>query len=183
MSIRTYADNAVAQGKLAAEQANQFVGSLADRATGAVGELRAHAERALPIDTIKSVVEPYVARTREQLQKHVQTVTSDPRAAKAIATAETVAGVVTDTVTEHIVKPVVSRTGLGKPASKPVVTETRKPAATRPATKPAATTASTKPAAKKASSKPAAKKAGSTGAAPSKRTTRSTSTSTNTPTS
>lgn len=177
MSIRTYADTAIAQGKLAAEQASQFVGSLSDRAAGAMGELRAQAERALPIDTVKSVVEPYVVRAREQIQKHVQTVASDPRAAKAIATAETVAGMVTDTVhtaRAHVVKPVVSRTGLGKPASKPVVTETRKAAATRPATTPTA---------KKAATKPAAKKASSTGAAASKRTSKSPSTGKNTPTS
>jgi hypothetical protein len=163
MSIRTYTDSAIAQGKLAAEQANQFVGSLAGRAAGAVGELRTHAERALPIDTIKSAVEPYVGRTRDQIQKQYQTVSSDRRVAKAVATAETVAGAVTDTVQERVVKPVAGFTGLGgNRTSKPAATAARKPAATRPATKPAT---------KKAAAKPAAKKSTSTGTTASKRTT------------
>jgi hypothetical protein len=182
MSIRTYADSAIEQGKLATEQANQIVGNLAGRAAGAVGELRAQAERALPLDTIKSVVEPYVDQARKQVQKYGSTVTeraegvlgavrqtvnSDPRLAKAVATAETVASTVAVVVQERVVKPVIDRTGIG---SKPAATAksdvsaaaSRKPATTRPATK-------------KATAKPAAKKTtASASTTPTKRTTKST---------
>jgi hypothetical protein len=171
MSIRTYADSAIEQGKLATEQANQIVGNLAGRAAGAVGELRAQAERALPLDTIKSVVEPYVDQARKQVQKYGSTVTeraegvlgavrqtvnSDPRLAKAVATAETVASTVAVTVQERVVKPVIDRTGIGgRPTSgatnEATVTANRKLATTRPATK----KATAKPVAKKATTTPA----------------------------
>lgn len=158
MTIKHYADTAIEQGKLATEQANQFVGNLAGRAAGAVGELRAQAERALPIDSIKSVVEPYLEQARKHMQKYGSTVSdraegvvgsvrqsanNDPRIAKALATAETVAA----TVQERVVKPVADRTGLGNRVSKPTTAANRKPANTRPATKKA--TAKAKPAAKK----------------------------------
>ena len=158
MTIKHYADTAIEQGKLATEQANQFVGNLAGRAAGAVGELRAQAERALPIDSIKSVVEPYLEQARKHIQKYGSTVSdraegvvgsvrqsanNDPRIAKALATAETVAA----TVQERVVKPVADRTGLGNRVSKPTTAANRKPANTRPATKKA--TAKAKPAAKK----------------------------------
>jgi hypothetical protein len=207
MSIRNYADTAIEQGKLATEQANQFFGTLAGRAAGAVGELRAQAEHALPLDTIKSAVEPYVEQARKLAQKQAQnvshraegllgtvrqTVTSDPRLAKAVATAETVAGALVETVQDRVVTPVVNLAGRGdkpasRPASKPAASAARKPAATRPATKSAtkpatkaatksatksATNPATKPAAKKATAKPVAKK--STTTAPNKRTTKST---------
>jgi hypothetical protein len=199
MSIRNYADTAIEQGKLATEQANQFFGTLAGRAAGAVGELRAQAEHALPLDTIKSAVEPYVEQARKLAQKQAQnvshraegllgtvrqTVTSDPRLAKAVATAETVAGALVETVQDRVVTPVVNLAGRGdkpasRPASKPAASAARKPAATRPATKSAtkpatksATKPATKSAAKKATAKPVAKK--STTTAPSKRTTKST---------
>ena len=183
MSIRTYADSALEQGKLATEQANQIVGNLAGRAAGAVGELRAQAERALPLDTIKSVVEPYVEQARKQVQKYGSTVTdraegvfgavrqtvnSDPRLAKAVATAETVASTVVVAVQERVVKPVIDRTGIGgKPTSTPAdqtaAAANRKPATTRPATK-------------KATAKPAAKKTTTASArtTPAKRATKST---------
>ena len=154
MTIKHYADTAIEQGKLATEQANQFVGNLAGRAAGAVGELRAQAERALPIDSIKSVVEPYLEQARKHMQKYGSTVSdraegvvgsvrqsanNDPRIAKALATAETVAA----TVQERVVKPVADRTGLGNRVSKPTTAANRKPANTRPATKKA--TAKAKP--------------------------------------
>jgi len=156
MTIKHYADTAIEQGKLATEQANQFVGNLAGRAAGAVGELRAQAERALPIDSIKSVVEPYLEQARKHMQKYGSTVSdraegvvgsvrqsanNDPRIAKALATAETVAS----TVQERVVKPVADRTGLGNRVSKPTTATNQKPANTRPATK-------------KATAKPAVKK-------------------------
>jgi hypothetical protein len=185
MSIRTYADSAIEQGKLATEQANQIVGNLAGRAAGAVGELRAQAERALPLDTIRSVVEPYVQQARKHVQKYGstvsdraegvfgavrQTVNSDARLAKAVATAETVASTVVVAVQARVVKPVIERTRIGgtaatPPADQARATTNRKPASTRPATK-------------KATAKPAVTKAttASTGTTPTKRATRSTAT-------
>ena len=112
----------------------------------------------MPIDSIKSVVEPYLEQARTHMQKYGSTVSdraegvvgsvrqsanNDPRIAKALATAETVAA----TVQERVVKPVADRTGLGNRVSKPTTAANRKPANTRPATKKA--TAKAKPAAKK----------------------------------
>jgi hypothetical protein len=173
MTIKQYADTAIEQGKLATEQANEFVGNLAGRAAGAVGELRAQAERALPIDSIKSVVEPYLEQARKHMQKYGSTVSdraegvvgsvrqsanNDPRIAKALATAETVAA----TVQERVVKPVADRTGLGNRVSKPTTATNRKPASTRPATKKA--TAKGKPTAKKTTTRKSTRTA-STGTA------------------
>ena len=131
------------------------VSELTNRAQGAVTDLRTQAEKTLNLDAIKTAVEPYLAQARqyratvtdraEELFETVYgTVTRDKRVAKVVATAESFSGVVVETVTERVVKPVASLTGRGS-----------KPAARKAATKPA----STRPAAKKSSATSAAKTA------------------------
>lgn len=180
--LRSYADNAVTQGKQVLDstittaqtqlndvtgQANEFYGKtrenvaeLATKATSAVNDLRVSAEKAVNLDAIKTAVEPYLS----QLKGYSSTVTDraetlfdgvkgDPRVAKLVDAA----GVVVETVQVRVVKPVQDLTGRGsKPAPKPAAsTPTAKAAATKPAAKP---TAATKPASKPAA-KPAARKA------------------------
>lgn len=175
--IRAYADSALEQGKQVVGQAqaqlndvtgqaNEFVGKvtgtakdnvsgLTSKATDAVNDLRSQAEKAINIDAIKTAVEPYLAQAKQyrssvtdRAESLFESVRKDKRVAKVVATAESLTGVVVETVNVRVVKPVVSLTGLGsKPAPK------RKPAA-KAATKPAAT----RPAAKKAPAKKAASK-------------------------
>jgi hypothetical protein len=166
--IRSYTDTAVSQGKqvldssIASAQAqlNDVTGQaneLFGKATVAVNDLRASAEKAINFDAIKTAVEPYLA----QVKDYTSTVTdradavlsgvkSDPRVAKLVEAARPVTSVVVETVQDRVVKPVQSLTGIGvKPAA-----ATKPAAAAKPATKPAAT----KPATAKPASKPAARK-------------------------
>lgn len=173
--IRSYADNAVSEGKKVLDQAqaqlndvtgqaNDLVGkyrdnvsSVADKASGAVNDLRASAEKVINIDAIKSAIEPYLAQAKDY-QANVQgraegiysSLKKDKRVGKFVDAAGNVSDVVVETVQERVVKPVQSLTGLGgKPATKkPASTTAAKPAATRPA--------ATKPAAKKTTTRPAA---------------------------
>jgi hypothetical protein len=135
------------------------VSELTNRAQGAVTDLRTQAEKTLNIDAIKTAVEPYLAQARqyratvtdraEELFETVYgTVTRDKRVAKVVATAESFSGVVVETVTERVVKPVASLTGRGS-----------KPATRKAPAKSATKAASTRPAAKKSSATSAAKTA------------------------
>lgn len=180
--IRAYADTALEQGKHAVGQAqaqindvtgqaNQFVGKLTGtakdnvsgltgKATDAVNDLRSQAEKAINLDAIKTAVEPYLAQAKQyrssvtdRAEGIFESVRNDKRVAKVITTAESLTGVVVETVTERVVKPVASLTRRG---SKPAA---RKPAARKSAQKKAATKpAATRPAAKKAPAKKAAAK-------------------------
>lgn len=152
--IRSYADTAIEQGK-------QVLGS----ATGTVNDLRAQAEKTLNIDALRGAVEPYLAQARQYRSAVTATVTDraeglldtvkdDPRVARALSTAETMTGLVIDTVQQRIVKPVVEFTGTGKPAPAKATTPTKsatatKSASTRPASASAKTAAAKKSPAKK----------------------------------
>jgi len=163
--IRSYADNAVEQGKQVLDQAqtqlhdvtaqaNGLVGKvtgtakdnvsgLTTKATDAVHDLRTQAEKAVNVDAIKAAVEPYVAQAKgysstvtDRAEELFNTVKNDKRVAKLVNTAESVTGIVVETVQARVIKPVQSLTGRG---SKPVA---KAPAAAKPATpKPAATPA------------------------------------------
>jgi len=149
--IRSYADTAIEQGK-------QVLGS----ATGTVNDLRVQAEKTLNIDALRGAVEPYLAQARQYRSAVTATVTDraeglldtvkdDPRVARALSTAETMTGLVIDTVQQRIVKPVVEFTGSGKRApAKPTTPATpTKSASTRPASASAKTAPAKKSPAKK----------------------------------
>ncbi|MDQ2750287.1 MAG: hypothetical protein M3Y44_12300 [Actinomycetota bacterium] len=170
--IRSYADTAVEQGKQALDQAqtqlqgvtgqaNGLVGKvtgtakdnvfeLTAKATGAAHGLRTQAEKAVNVEAIKAAVEPYVAQAKgystsvtDRAEELFSAVKHDQRVARLVGTAESVTGIVVETVQERVVRPVQSRTGRG---TKPVVVTA--PAASKPvATKSAAKPAATKPAA------------------------------------
>jgi hypothetical protein len=175
--IRAYADSALEQGKQVfdqaqaqlsdvTEQANGFVGKLTETAKGnaasittAVSDLRTQAEKAFSFETIMSALEPYLAQAKGYTQVVTDrandlfvTVKSDKRVAKIVDSAESISGVVVETVQDRVVKPVQSLT---KRESSPVAkkTTTRKPAA-----KPATTRPSVKPATKATARKAPAKK-------------------------
>jgi hypothetical protein len=153
--IRNYADTAVVQGKQIVGQAvetaqqqfataqHQFAG-VTGRATGTVNDLRVQAEKTLNIEALRTAIEPYLSQARQyrstvtdRAEGLFDTVTSDPRVAKVVTTAETVTGLVLDTVQERIVKPVSTLTGRGT-APKKAPARTTKPAkaaTTRPAAK------------------------------------------------
>ncbi len=178
--IRSYADNAVSQGKqvldssIASAQAqlndvtgqanefygktNEFVSEIATKAGSAVTDLRASAEKAINLDAIKTAVEPYLAQVKDyrstvtdRAESLLSGVKGDKRVAKLVDTAGSVTGVVVETVQERVVKPVQSLTGRGaKPVAKPAPTA----ATPKPVARPAATKPATKPA-----SRPAVRKA------------------------
>jgi DnaK suppressor protein len=171
--LRTYADNAVTQGKQVFDQAQaqlndvtgqanelygktrENVAGLASKATSTVNDLRVQAEKAVNLDAIKTAVEPYIIQVKgyvtpvtDRAESVLAGVKSDPRVAKLVDAARPVV----ETVQERVVKPVQDLTGRNsKPAAKP----TAKAAPTKPVSKPAAT----KPVSKPAASKPAARKA------------------------
>ena len=188
--IRGYADTAIEQGKQvvtqAVGQAQANVAQLTTRAGGAVTDLRSQAEKTLNVDAIRAAVEPYLAQAKiyrsgvteraEGLLGSVkESVTSDKRVARVVSTAESVTGLVVDTVTERVVKPVTSLTGR-KPvtstrpttttsaassnstAAKAPAKKAAKPAATRPAAKKTAAKSTTKSTTKSAAKKAPAKK-------------------------
>jgi len=185
--IRSYADNAVEQGKQVLDQAqtqlhdvtgqaNGLVGKvtgtakenvseLTTKATDAVHDLRTQAEKAVNVEAIKAAIEPYVAQAKgysttvtDRAEELFSTVKNDKRVAKLVGTAESVTGVVVETVQERVVKPVQSLTGRGtKPA--PKAPAAAKPATTKPAPKPAAAATTRKATPRKAPAKKAATKA------------------------
>lgn len=180
--IRSYADTALEQGKNVTGQANEFVGKLTgtakdnvsgftSKASGAVTDLRAQAEKTINLEAIKSAVEPYLAQAKQyrasvtdRAEGLYVSVKSDKRVAKVITSAETLNRAVVGTVQDRVVKPVVSLTGRGtKPApkKKPAAKASAKPATTRPARKTPAkkATATKSTATKTAARKTPAKKA------------------------
>jgi ABC-type sugar transport system ATPase subunit len=185
--IRSYADTAVEQGKQVLDQAqtqltgvnkqanelvNKFRGNVTDnvsqlttKAESAVADLRAQAEKAVNLEAVKTAVEPYLAQVRgystavtDRAEGLLTTVKGDKRVAFVVAKAESLTGTVVETVTERVVKPVQSVTGLGtKPA----------PKSTKPASKPAATATTvkataTKPAARTSAARTTGRKAAGT---------------------
>jgi hypothetical protein len=175
--IRGYADTAIEQGKhvvgQAVGQAQAQFTEFSGRAAGAVNDLRVQAEKTLNIEALRTAVEPYLAQARQyrasvtdRAEGLLGSVKGDKRVAKVVATAESVSGVVVDTVTERVVKPVTTLTGrAGKPAA--TAGTAGKPAATRPAAQKApakkAATTTAKPTAAKRTTP--AKKATTTGTA------------------
>ena len=153
--IRAYADKAQAQLNDVTGQANELVNKL----TGNVSDLRAQAEKAINLDALKNVVEPYLdqvkgyrATVTERAEALLEQVKSDPRLSKLV-----------DVVEERVVNPVRTLVSRGsKPAPKPAPA---KPVATKAAPAKAAAKPAGKPAARKATvrkatvRKPAAKKA------------------------
>lgn len=184
--IRSYADNAVTQGKQVLDQAqaqlNDVTGQaselygktkdnvteIAGKASSAVSDLRVSAEKAVNLEAIKTAVEPYLAQVKDytatvtdRAEELFAGVKSDKRVAKVVDAAGSITGVVVETVQEKVVKPVQSLTGRGaKPVAKSATAP--KPAsstATKPVTKPAATKPASKPASKPAARKAPAKRA------------------------
>ena len=161
--IRNYADTAIEQGK-------QFAGAATATANDLRADLQARAEKTLNFDAIKTAVEPYLTPYLTQAKQYRSTVTdraegllgtvkSDKRVASVLATAETLSGVVVDTVQERVIKPVQSLTGrtpARKPARKSAAPKPVKAATTRPAKKAPAKKATT---AKSTTRKAPAKKA------------------------
>jgi len=163
--IRSYADTAVEQGKQVIDQAqsqlvgvnkqaNEFVtkfrgnakdnvSQLGAKATDAVSDLRAQAEKAVNIDAIKTAIEPYVAQARgysstvtDRAEGLLATVKSDKRVAFVVAKAEALTDTVGQVLTERVVKPVQSVTGLGtKPAAKTTTVKATPSTAAKPAAK------------------------------------------------
>ena len=190
--LRSYADTALDQGKQVlgqaqtqldgvSGQANAIVGKwtstalgnvseLTEKANGTVTELVETAEKAINLDAIKAVVEPYLTQAlgyatgvTDRAGQILTTVKSDKRVAQFVDTAESVSGLVVATVQERVVKPVVALRGGSAPA--PVATPAAAPAAKAPAKKAPAKTA---PAARKA---PAKKATTTSKAAPAKAST------------
>ena len=136
-----------------ANNANQFVGRVSgtarenaadfgERANEAVQELRTQAEKTLRLDAVRSAVQPYLDQAREygdRAETAFGSVLHDPRVARVVGTAETLTGVVVDTVTQRVIKPVGVLGRLGgapaEPAAKPAGRSGRKPASTRPASR------------------------------------------------
>jgi hypothetical protein len=163
--IRSYADTALEQGKTVVGQAQtQFI-DVTTKATGVVFDLRTQAEKTVNLAAIKSAVEPYLAQAKQYrstvtdraeglFESVYESVKNDKRVAKVITTAESLTGVVVETVQDRVVKPVASLTGRGSkpaPAKKPAAkrASATKSAATRPARKTPAKKAATKTTARK----------------------------------
>lgn len=114
---------------------------IVEDAGGAITQLRGQVEKAVDVDAIKSAAEPYLSRAKgytDSAATLYTTVRSDKRVAPFADTAETVAGVVVDTVTERVVKPLQSMAGFGdKPSAEPSDKPFTEPAA-EPSDKPSA---------------------------------------------
>jgi hypothetical protein len=164
--LRSYADNAVATAQAQLNDVTGTAGELygktkenvteiANKATGAVADLRASAEKAINLDAFKTAVEPYLAQVKDYtatVTDRAEVVLAGLKNDKRVGKLVDAAGVVVETVQERVVKPVQLLAGRSAtPATKPAPTT----AAAKPATKPAAT----KPAAGKPAGKPAARKA------------------------
>lgn len=155
--IRSYADNALAQGKQVIDQAQENVSGLTAKATDAVTDLRTQAEKAVNLDAIKTAIEPYLAQAKgysttvtDRAEDLFNTVKNDKRVALVVTKAEQFSGTVVETVQERIVKPVQSLTGIG---AKPATKAAPKPAATKVTPKPVAKTTARKAPAKKAAAR------------------------------
>jgi heparin binding hemagglutinin HbhA len=154
--IRSYADNALEQGKQVLDQAqaqlndvtgqaNEFVGKLRgtakdnvtklqSTATDTVTDLRSQAEKAINVEAIKAAVEPYLAQAKgystsvsDRAEGLYSSVKSDKRVAAVVARAEELV----DTVTERV----QSLTGRSKPAKHATKPASVKAAPVKAATK------------------------------------------------
>jgi DNA repair ATPase RecN len=160
--IRAYADKAAEKAQA---QLNDVTGTVSNGAnelvskfTGNVSDLRAQAEKAINLDALKNVVEPYLEQVKgyratvtERAEALLEQVKSDPRLSKLV-----------ETVQDKVVKPVRTLAARGsKPAPKtaPVKPVAAKPAPVKAAAKPAGKPATRKVTAKPAAKKPATKKA------------------------
>jgi ElaB/YqjD/DUF883 family membrane-anchored ribosome-binding protein len=155
--------------------ANEFVGKvtntaksnyseLSAKATDAVTDLRTQAEKALNLEAIKSAVEPYLAQAKDygssvtdRATVLLDSVKGDKRVASLISSVESASGTVVETVTERVIKPVQSLTGLGAKASTPTKAAPVKVTAVKATPVAAKKAPAKKVAAKKAPAKKAAK--------------------------
>jgi hypothetical protein len=156
-------------------RADEAVAELREKATAAVTDLRAQAEKRVDLDSIKAAVEPYVEQAKgyagavtDRAEELLATARKDERVARLLDSAEAVTGAVMQTVQEHVVKPMQKLTGVGvsephTPAEPPTVSTVKpttlpadRPTATPPANTTAKTTAKTTPA-KAPAAKPATK--------------------------
>lgn len=190
--IRTYADNAIEQGKQVlgqaqasindvtgqlTETANEYVGKLTaksnvsdlrEKAGEAVTDLREQAEKAVNLDAIKAAVEPYIAQAKgytHTVTDRVEELLNTVKGDKRVSALVTKAEELTGTVVETVQERIV------KPVESLIG---RGEKAGAPAPKPAPAKAAPKPAAAKAApAKAAAKPAAKTTArkAPAKRST------------
>ncbi|WP_375492966.1 hypothetical protein [uncultured Jatrophihabitans sp.] len=152
--IRSYADNAVSQGKHVLDQAQSSLNDVTGRARDNVTDLRASAEKVVNLDAVTTAIEPYVAQLRQystavtdRVEHAVDGLRSDKRIGGLIDSAESLSNTVVETFNQRVVKPVQSLTG--RSTSRP--TTTRKAA---PKPRPAKS-ANTRPAAKSGTRKPA----------------------------
>ncbi|TAM92152.1 MAG: hypothetical protein EPN43_03065 [Jatrophihabitans sp.] len=172
--LRGYADTAVSQGRHLVEQAqaqlnevagtvNDLTGDLRDKVAGVAKEnvsgLRCQAEKAVNLEALKAAVEPYLEQARGYraqvgeraeglVSKALELGKSDPRVAKALQAAGSVATATVRTVQDRVVTPLQGLRS-GKPAARK--------AAPRPASKPATAAPAGAPASKPSTRKPAAK--------------------------
>jgi uncharacterized protein YjbJ (UPF0337 family) len=176
--VESTISTAQAQFNDATGQANEFVGKLTGTAKGnvsgltgkasdTVNDLRAQAEKAVNVDAIRAAVEPYLAQAKgyshtvtDRAEGLLNTVKNDKRVAKLVTTAESLTGVVVETVqsiTGRGTKPAPAKPAPAKAAPKPAASAAAKPAATRSAarTTPAAKATTRKAGTRKASPKPA----------------------------
>jgi len=94
-----------------------LAGKLTGTATEAVADLRAQAEKAINLDTIKTAVQPYLAQVKQyrdtvtdRAEEIFESVKNDKRVAAVITTAESITGTVVESVNERLVKPVTALT-------------------------------------------------------------------------
>jgi hypothetical protein len=135
-------------------RADEAVSELREKATAVVTDLRAQAEKRVDLDSIKAAVEPYLEQAKgyagavtDRAEELLTTARKDERVARFLDSAESITGVVVETVQEHVVKPVQKLTGVGtppantpaEPATVSTVTPTTLPAE-RPTATPAAKT-------------------------------------------
>jgi hypothetical protein len=152
-------------------RADEAVSELFEKATAAVADLRAQAEKRVDLDSIKAAVEPYVEQAKgyagavtDRAEELLATARKDERVARLLDSAEAVTGAVVQTVQEHVVKPVQKLTGVGvsephtpdEPATVSTVKPTTLPADPPTATPAAKTSAKTTPA-KAPAAKPTSK--------------------------
>ena len=166
--VRSYAEIALEQGKQAVDQAGEAATEVADKIQDRTQNLASKASAkyveltelgeslygrviALPaVDTFTTTVEPYVAQLNgyrvaltDKVEELYGELKKNDQLAKVLGTAELAAGVVIDTVTERVVKPVRSLVAQAPApkASAPKPATARAAAAHKPAAKPTTTKA------------------------------------------
>lgn len=151
-----------------------------EKATAAVTDLRAQAEKRVDLDSIKAAVEPYLEQAKgyagavtDRAEELLATARKDERVARLLDSAESITGVVVEAVQERVLKPVQKLTGVGHTSSRtppepPATVSTVKPTtlpAERPTAEPATTTTAKSTAKTTEVKAPAAKPATTTTAA------------------